>query len=90
MRKYKLTDWQDYWKIFEELIELLSTDKKLEIIAELNDAQKHVNGLTYGWYEFKFSLEKTLDKHTQNMNAEQNYIANFLIDTLNQSLKNRG
>ena len=50
--------WQDYWKTFDNLIEQLSADNKTEIIADFKDAQKYVNGLTDGWYEFKYSFEK--------------------------------
>lgn len=81
--------WQDYWKIFDNLIQLLSSDNKTEIIADFKEAQKYVNGLTDGWYEFKFSFEKALQIHRQEMSKEQNQIADFLLTTLNSILKNR-
>ena len=89
MKDYKLTGWQDYWKVFDKLIEQLSFDKKTEIISELKEAQKYVNGLTDGWYEFKFSFEKVLKSNRQNMTKEQNEIADFLLTTLSKSLTNR-
>jgi hypothetical protein len=89
MKDYKLTSWQDYWKIFDELIEHLTSDNKSEIIAEFKEAQKYVNGLTDGWYEFKFALEKTINSNTQNMTEEENQIADFLLKTLTKSLTNR-
>ena len=89
MNDYKLTGWQDYWVIFDELIDLLKADSKTEIIDELKDAQQYVNGLTDGWYEFKFAFEKTLNSNRQIMTIEQNQIANFLLTTLNKSLTNR-
>lgn len=89
MRDYKLAGWQDYWKIFDELIEQLLSKHKSEIIAEFKDAQKYVNGLTDGWYEFKFAFEKVLNSNRQNMTEEQNQIADFLLTTLNKSLTNR-
>lgn len=52
-------------------------------------AQKYVNGLTDGWYEFKFSFEKVLKSNRQNMTKEQNEIAEFLFTTLNRTLTNR-
>ena len=89
MKDYKLTGWQDYWIIFDELIEHLNSDNKSEIIAEFKEAQKYVNGLTDGWYEFKFALEKTINSNTQNMTEEENQIADFLLKTLTKSLTNR-
>jgi len=89
MKEYTLTGWQDYWKIFDELIEQLTSDNKAEIIVEFKEAQKYVNGLTDGWYEFKFALEKTINSNKQKMTEEQNQIADFLLTTLNKSLTNR-
>jgi hypothetical protein len=89
MKEYTLTGWQDYWKIFDELIEQLTSDNKAEIIVEFKEAQKYVNGLTDGWYEFKFALEKTINSNTQNMTEEENKIADFLLKTLTKSLTNR-
>ena len=89
MKDYKLTGWQDYWKIFDELIEHLTSNNKSEIIAEFKEAQKYVNGLTDGWYEFKFALEKTINSNTQNMTEEENQIADFLLKTLTKSITNR-
>jgi hypothetical protein len=89
MKNYQLTDWQDYWKIFDELIEQLTSENKIEIVAEFEEAQKYVNGLTDGWYEFKFALEKSINSNKQNMTEEQYQIAEFLLTTLNKSLINR-
>ena len=89
MKDYKISGWQDFWKIFDELISLLYSDKKTTIIAELKDAQKYVNGLTDGWYEFKFAFAKSLNSNRPNLTAEQNEIADFLLTTLNKALTNR-
>jgi hypothetical protein len=89
MKDYKLADWQDFWKIFDELIALLQSDKNTMIIDEFKDAQKYVNGLTDGWYEFKFAFEKSLKSNRHHLSVEQNEIADFLITTLNKSLTNR-
>lgn len=89
MKDYKLTGWQDFWKIFDELIDLLQSDEKKMIIDEFKDSQKYVNGLTDGWFEFKFAFEKSLKSNRQHLTAEQNEIADFLLTTLNESLTNR-
>lgn len=89
MKDFALASWQDYWKIFDELISLLNIDDQLEIVSEFKDAQKYVNGLTDGWYEFKFAFEKSLKSNSQNMTNEQNQIADFLLSSLTKSLNNR-
>ena len=89
MKEYSLNGWQDYWKIFDDLIDLLKTDNQDQIILEFKDAQKYVNGLTDGWFEFKFAFEKSLKSNRTEMTVEQKEIADFLISTLNKSLKNR-
>ena len=79
MRDFSLSGWQDYWKLFDGLISLLNSDNKEEVSAELKDAQKYVNGLTDGWYEFKFAFEKVLRSNRVKMTSEQTEIADFLI-----------
>lgn len=89
MKDYTLRDWKDFWNIFDELIDQLFLDNKTTIIEEFKDAQKNVNGLTDGLYEFMFAFEKTLKTNRQYLTTEQNVIADFLITTLNKSLSNR-
>jgi len=72
MKDFILTGWQDYWKIFDELIEQLTTDNKTEIVLEFKEAQEFVNGLTDGWYKFKLSFEKALHSNRYNMTDQQN------------------
>ena len=89
MREYTLTSWQDFWKIFDELIELLKSNNQEQIILEFKDAQLYVNGLTDGWFEFKSAFEKSFKSNKPKMTADQIKIADFLILTLNKSLTNR-
>lgn len=85
----KINSWDDYWKLFDELIGLLKSDGQEQIVADFKDAQKYLNGLTDGWYEFKFAFEKSLNNHRIRMSDKQTDIADFLIIKLNQSLTNR-
>lgn len=89
MKDLNLKDWQDYWKIFEELIILLSSENKNEISFEFKEAQKHVNGFTDGWYEFKFAFEKALKYNRQKLTEQQTDIADFLLNALNKRLTNK-
>lgn len=89
MKNNSLTGWQDYWKIFDELIGLLKADNQTQIVADFKDAQLYVNGMTDGWYEFKFAFEKVLNSNKDKLTTKQLDIANFLVSTLDKYLKNR-
>jgi hypothetical protein len=89
MNEYIVNGWQDYWKIFNHLIEKLKANHQDQIIMEFEDAQNHVNGLTDGWFEFKFAFEKSLQVHRSKMSYDQIDMADFLIMTLNKTLTNR-
>lgn len=88
MKDFRSSGHFDYWKVFDELIEKLNADQKFEISEAFNEAKKCLNGLTDGWYEFKFSFEKTLSSNSHNMSEEQQQIAHFLLTTLNKHLDN--
>lgn len=85
-----MNSWDDYWKTFDLLIDKLKQDNRGQIITELKDAQKYVNGLTDGWCDFKTAFEKTLELNKNKMTSDQIEIANNLIETLNYSLTHRG
>jgi hypothetical protein len=87
--KFVLTSWEDYWKIFDQLIDLLEASNQTDIISEFKQAQNYVNGLTDGWHDFKLAFEKSLKANRHNLTEEQIYIADFLLDEVNKSLKNR-
>ena len=84
-----MTDWQDYWNLFDELIGLLTETNQTKIINEFKEAQTNVNGLTDGWFEFLFAFEKSMQSNRQDMTADQKEIAEFLIDSLKTTLKRR-
>lgn len=88
MREYK-NGWRDYWNIFDELIDLLKKEQKTSIVDGFKEAQKYVNGLTDGWYEYKFAFEETLESNKENMTKEQIDISEFLMRTLNDVLNRR-
>ena len=88
MEDYKIISWKegwkDYWKIFDEFIELLKIDNQSQIVIDLKDAQLYVNGMTDGWYEFKFAFEKVLSSNKSRMTSKQLDIADILISTLDK------
>lgn len=81
--------WKDFWKIFDELIALLKLDSQSQIVTDLKDAQIYVNGMTDGWYEFKFAFEKVLSSNKNKMTSKQLAIGDYLISTLDKYLTNR-
>lgn len=89
MKEYILNSWQDYWEIFDELIKLLKTSNDKDLIFDFIQAQQHVNSLTDGWYDYKFSLEKALEKNRHYMTEEQIQISELQISEINKSLTNR-
>lgn len=89
MKDFKLENWEDYWELFNVLIEQLDSDNKTEITTDLKEAQTYVNGLTDGWYDFKNSFEKSHKTNRHKMTNQQNEITDFLMKSLNDSLKNR-
>lgn len=88
-KTYDFKSWEEYWKAYDKLIELLKIDNQNQIILEFNEAQRHVSGLTDGWYEFKFAFEKSLNSNKNKMTIGQMDIADFLVSTLDKYLTNR-
>lgn len=60
MDKYELSGWSDYWNLFDKLCSTLKNNAKEAIVTELKDAQKYVNGLSDGWYEFSNHFQLTI------------------------------
>lgn len=84
-----MTSWDDYWKRFNLLIDKLTREGQGQIINELKDAQRHVNGMTDGWFDFKTGMEKTLKFNKTKMTADQVGILNELIEAVTDSLTRR-
>lgn len=90
MLDFECNSWDDYWFIFNNLIESLKSDNnKDNIVLELKDAQKSVNGLTDGWFDFKLAFENILKKNKINMTEKQIKMSQFLIYEIKKILKNR-
>jgi hypothetical protein len=85
-----MKSWDDYWIAFDLLIGKLKQEGQGQIINELKDAQRYVNGMTDGWFDFKIAMEKTLELNRTKMTVEQVDILNELIQKLNNSLTRRG
>ena len=86
----KIASWDDYWREFDLLVDNLKLNGQGQLVKEFKDAQKYVNGLTDGWFDFKAEMEKTLQLNKTKMTSDQVDIANNLIEKLNDSLTRRG
>ena len=84
-----ISNWDEYWKLFENLCSSLNLDNKQFIVTELKDAQQHVNGLTDGWHEFLDKFEKVNNAYAKDFSQEQHNLAKTLIQNLKSSLRNR-
>ena len=84
-----MTHSPDYWKIFDQFIEELNAKSQIDIAIEFIDAKKCINGLTDGWFDFIFAIERVIIKHKNNLTAEQTNISNFLLEVVNKYLMNK-
>ena len=86
MNNWKLDGWADYWKLFEQLCSSLIKNEKGEIVSKLKDAQKYVNGLSDGWYEFLNHFQMVINNHQSQLNQEERELSDFLLSNLKKSL----
>jgi hypothetical protein len=87
MGNWKIEHWTDYWKLFEQLCSSLIRNEKEDIVSKLKDAQKYVNGLSDGWYEFLNHFQMTIISNRSRLNQEESELSDFLLSTLKKSLK---
>ena len=87
MDEKKIESWTDYWKFFDKLCLTLEQNKKHEIVGELKETQKYVNGMTEGWYELLKGCEADINENRQALTKEEGEASTFLIKTLIQSLR---
>lgn len=85
--EYTFTTWEEYWGLFDKLIELLNKDNQITIAKSFKESQAFVNGLTDGWYEFKFAFQKTFETNRSRMKKEQLDLAESLMIGLNRILR---
>jgi len=85
----EIKSWEEYWNLFDSLCNSLNHDNKQFIVTELKEAQKHVNGLTDGWYGFLDEFEKVNKSRSQLFSQEQNNMIQTLIQNLKSSLQDR-
>ena len=89
IKEDRIENWEDYWALFNRLCSSLNDDNKQLVVADMKDAQKHVNGLTDGWHEFLEEFKKVKEVHHRSFSPEQNNLASTLIRKLEKSLSNR-
>ncbi|MBC5773883.1 hypothetical protein H8S95_07395 [Pontibacter sp. KCTC 32443] len=78
-----------YWDTFQEFIKKLETQKHFELVEELEDAQKYVNGLTDGWYEFLNKLKVIYDQSSHVLAKDDSDKLKYLVESIDSMLNNR-
>lgn len=84
--KYRLGSSEDYWILYNKLIDLLKIDGKDTIASRLQRAQFYVNGLTDGWFDYKDEFENIFASYRTELTIEEKEIAEFLLTSLKESL----
>ena len=87
MKEYTITDWNDFWDIFDKLIDLLMSENKVDVAFDFKNAQKCVNGLTDGWYDFMIAFDRTLNSNKERITDEEWNIVNLLRNCLNSKFR---
>ena len=85
----KIIKWEDYWKVFDELCFILTTKEKTEIVLEFKDAQKYVNGMTDGWFQFLEAFKTVYNDNFEELEISDKENCKLLILTLEKTLKRR-
>lgn len=85
--KYTIRDWDDFWRIYEEMLSILKEERHSDTVTDFKDAKYYVNGMTDGWYDFKGAFEDALNKHIGKMGEKEQGIAIFIRDTLREAFK---
>jgi len=81
----KIEGWSEYWNYYDTLCKSINDE---ELINELNEAKKYVNGMTDGWYDFLNAFESAIS-NSSGLNSKQQTLSEQLITELKGTLKNR-
>lgn len=82
MQSYSIKNFNQYWQLFNELLQLLESSNKITIANEFKEARMYVNGLTEGWCQYKEQLKKTIDTKKCDLTQQENQIADSLYHSL--------
>ncbi len=85
----KIKSWEDYWKVFDDLCFSLTTKNKTEIVEEFKDAQKYVNGMTDGWFQFLDAFKTVYNVNINELEIGDKENCKTLITALEKTLKRR-
>lgn len=86
-RKQPITNWQDYWKQFDEMVHSLEDKGHLLLVVDLKEAQSYVNGMTDGWFEFVVRFQQALDRAVTGLPVDDLVVAKDLLDYVKTILK---
>jgi len=81
----KIEGWPEYWTYYDSLCKTINDE---ELMSELHEAKKYVNGMTDGWYDFLNAFESAIN-NSSGLGSEQKELSEQLIKELKETLKNR-
>jgi hypothetical protein len=85
----KIETWEGYWNLFDELCHSLTAHDQTEVVVDLREAQRYVNGLTDGWHEFLNYFQQAMKHKKKAFDKTERDLADYLVQTLKQSLSRR-
>lgn len=62
---------EEYWNKFDQLIQSLQKDKNFDVVLELKEAQRYVNGMTDGWFEFLNEFNRIMATNRDRLSRQQ-------------------
>lgn len=83
--RYKTTTWQEYWKLFDHLVDSLNKDKKKNCAKEFLRAQNNATGMKDGWFDFLEEFKIAIIKNESELTIQQREIADYLTKSLMES-----
>jgi hypothetical protein len=83
---FTINSWEDYWDLFNLLIESLVKSEQYECVTELERSRKYVNGMTDGWLDFLFHFSNTFNTYKGSMSEFEISVSEFLISSLKKTL----
>ena len=79
----KIESWSEYWNYYDSLCKSIND---VELMNDLNQAKKYVNGMTDGWYGFLNAFESAIS-NSSGLSSEQQALSEQLIKELKGRLK---
>lgn len=85
--KKKRESGKDYWYNFDQFCDNLTKRNRVDLVDELRNAKKCVNGLTDGWYDFKNQLYFIHESYNAELTKNELVDFEYLRNEIERILK---